>query len=79
MDLGNMGFILVPVPAALLVLATSLAARPGVLLPRWLARPGQGRNRREWGATPWALGLAALSCSERPRIGPRLAGRCTVR
>ena len=40
MDLGNMGFILVPIPAAVLVGATSLAARPGVLLPRWMATAG---------------------------------------
>jgi len=40
MDLGNMGFILVPMPAGLMIGATSLAARPGVLLPAWLARAG---------------------------------------
>lgn len=40
MDLGNMGSILVPIPAAVLVGATSLAARPGVLLPRWTATAG---------------------------------------
>ena len=40
MDLGNMGFILVPIPAAVLVGATSLAARPGVLLPKWMATAG---------------------------------------
>lgn len=40
MDLGNMGFLLVPMPAALLIGATSLAAPPGVLLPGWLARAG---------------------------------------
>lgn len=40
MDLGNMGFLLVPFPAALLIIATSLAARPGTFLPAWLARAG---------------------------------------
>jgi hypothetical protein len=40
MDLGNMGFLLVPLPAALLVAATTLAARPGILLPAWLTRAG---------------------------------------
>ncbi len=40
MDLGNMGFFLVPFPAAALIAATSLASRPGVLLPAWLARTG---------------------------------------
>jgi len=40
MDLGNMGFFLIPFPAAALIAATSLAGRPGVLLPRWLARAG---------------------------------------
>lgn len=40
MDLGNMGFVLVPLPAALLIVATSLAATPGTLLPVWLARAG---------------------------------------
>ncbi len=40
MDLGNMGFMLVPIPAAVLVGATSLAGRSGVLMPTWLARAG---------------------------------------
>ena len=40
MDLGNMGFLLVPFPAGLLIVATSLAARSGILLPVWLARAG---------------------------------------
>ena len=40
MDLGNMGFLLVPIPAALLIGATSVAAWPGLLLPGWLARVG---------------------------------------
>lgn len=40
MDLGNMGFLLVPFPAAWLIVATSLAARSGRLLPVWLARAG---------------------------------------
>lgn len=40
MDLGNMGFLLVPMPAAVLIAATTLAARPGILLPVWLARAG---------------------------------------
>lgn len=35
-----MGFLLVPFPGALLIGATSLAARPGTLLPAWLARTG---------------------------------------
>ncbi len=39
-DLGNMAFILFPLPAALLVVGTTLAGRPGTLLPRWLARTG---------------------------------------
>lgn len=38
-DLGNMAFILFPLPAAVLVAATSLAG-PGTPLPRWLARAG---------------------------------------
>lgn len=40
MDLGNMGFLLLPIPAALLIGSTSLAARRGALLPVWLARAG---------------------------------------
>jgi len=40
LDLGNMAFILFPLPAALLVTATTLAGRPGALLPGWLARAG---------------------------------------
>ena len=39
-DLGNMAFILVPLPAAVLVAATSLARGAGTLLPGWLARTG---------------------------------------
>lgn len=39
-DLGSTGFLILPLPAALLVAATTLAARPGHLLPRWLARAG---------------------------------------
>lgn len=35
-----MGFLLFPIPAALLVGATSLAARRSSLLPAWLTRPG---------------------------------------
>jgi len=38
-DLGNMAFILFPLPAAVLVAATSLAGN-GTPLPRWLARAG---------------------------------------
>ncbi len=38
-DLGNMAFILFPLPAAVLVAATSLAGA-GKLLPRWLASAG---------------------------------------
>ena len=37
-DLGNMAFILFPLPAAVLVAATSLAG--GKLLPRWTAKAG---------------------------------------
>jgi len=40
MDLGNMGFFLVSIPAGLLVGATSLGARRSRLLPRWLTGPG---------------------------------------
>ncbi len=40
MDLGNVGFLLVPIPAALLIAATSLAAQPGTFLPRWLMAAG---------------------------------------
>jgi len=39
-DLGSTGFLIFPFPAALLVLATSLANRRGPLLPVWLARSG---------------------------------------
>ncbi len=39
-DLGSTGFLLFPLPAALLVLATSLANRSGPLLPVWIARAG---------------------------------------
>jgi len=39
MDLGNMGFLLMAIPAGLLIGATS-AASSGVILPRWLARAG---------------------------------------
>ncbi len=38
-DLGNMAFILLPLPAAVLVAATSLGGN-GILLPRWLGRAG---------------------------------------
>lgn len=40
MDLGDMGFLLFPIPAGLLLAATSAAAAPGVLLARWLVRTG---------------------------------------
>lgn len=40
MDLGNMGFLLLPMPSALLIAATTLAAPRGALLPAWLARAG---------------------------------------
>jgi len=40
LDLGNMAFVLFPLPAIVLIVATTLAARPGVLLPGWLARAG---------------------------------------
>ena len=39
-DLGNTGFLLFPLPAAGLVLATSLANRSGALIPVWLSRAG---------------------------------------
>lgn len=39
-DLGSTGFLVFPLPAAALVLATSLANRAGQLLPVWLARAG---------------------------------------
>lgn len=39
-DLGNMGFLLMPLPASALVVATTLAGRDGGLLPVWLARAG---------------------------------------
>jgi hypothetical protein len=40
MDLGNMGFLLVAIPAGLLIAATSAGAWSGVIFPRWLARAG---------------------------------------
>lgn len=40
LDLGNMAFLLFPLPAAVLVVGTTLAGGPGTLLPRWLARSG---------------------------------------
>jgi len=40
MDLGNMGFLLVAMPAGLLIGATSAAAWSGVVLRRWLSRAG---------------------------------------
>ena len=40
MDLGNKGFLLLPMPAAVLVAGTTLASRPGDLLPGWLVRAG---------------------------------------
>ncbi len=39
-DLGNVAFLLFPLPASLLVLATTLAGRLGGLLPTWLDRLG---------------------------------------
>jgi hypothetical protein len=39
-DLGSMGFLLFPLPASLVVVATTLANRSGPLLPVWLARAG---------------------------------------
>ncbi|MDQ3738214.1 MAG: hypothetical protein M3337_03495, partial [Actinomycetota bacterium] len=39
-DLGNMAFLLFPIPAVVLVVGTTLADRQGSLLPRWLARAG---------------------------------------
>jgi len=40
LDLGNMAFLLFPLPAVVLVTGTTLAGRPGTLLPAWLARAG---------------------------------------
>ncbi len=40
LDLGNMAFLLFPLPAVVLVVGTTLAGRPGTLLPAWLARAG---------------------------------------
>lgn len=39
-DLGSTAFLIFPLPAAALVIATTLAARCGPLLPVWLARAG---------------------------------------
>lgn len=39
-DLGDMGFLLFPLPAGLLVAATSRAARGGARFPSWLVRAG---------------------------------------
>lgn len=39
-DLGSTGFLIFPLPAAVLVVATTLASRSGQLLPAWLARAG---------------------------------------
>ncbi|MDQ3571438.1 MAG: hypothetical protein M3383_01095 [Actinomycetota bacterium] len=39
-DLGSTGFLVVPLPAAVLVAATTLASRRGSLLPAWLSRAG---------------------------------------
>lgn len=39
-DLGSTAFLIVPLPAAALVVATTLANRCGPLLPAWLARAG---------------------------------------
>jgi len=39
-DLGNTGFLIFPLPASVLVVATTLANRSGVLLPNWLGRLG---------------------------------------
>ncbi len=39
-DLGSTGFLMFPLPAATLVVATTLANRSGGLLPVWLARAG---------------------------------------
>lgn len=57
-DLGNMAFILLPLPAAVLVAATSLGGN-GILLPRWLGRAGLPLALAMVGAT-W-FGLAPLS------------------
>lgn len=40
MDLGNMGFVLLPMPAAVLIAATTLASRRSELLPTWLTWAG---------------------------------------
>lgn len=73
MDLGNMGFVMVPIPAAVLVGATSLAARSGVLLPAWLAKAGlaaatAGGGGRPSPASRWLDG-AAIGPSLPPRAG----------
>ena len=39
-DLGITGFLIFPLPAAVVVVATTLASRSGSLLPVWLARAG---------------------------------------
>lgn len=39
-DLGSTGFLIFPLPAAVVVVATTLADRSGPLLPVWLARAG---------------------------------------
>ena len=39
-DLGSTGFLIFPLPAAVVVVATTLANRSGPLLPVWLARAG---------------------------------------
>lgn len=57
-DLGNMAFILFPLPAAVLVAATSVTGS-GTPLPRWLARAGLPLALAMVGAT-W-FGLAPLS------------------
>jgi hypothetical protein len=40
MDLGNMGFLFIPIPAALLMAVSSLAALSTAIFPRWLAQAG---------------------------------------
>jgi hypothetical protein len=59
LDLGNMAFLLVPLPTVVLVVATTLAGRPGTLLPGWLARAGLPLAAI-MAATTW-LGLGQFS------------------
>ena len=59
MDLGNMGFLLLPIPAGLLMAATSGAAPQG-LFPRWLVRAGRALAVVLMAGTVLAPGLAPV-------------------